>query len=502
MRKSLLISAVSLFVGICPASADEPLPLVDILRICHDDAARLSPEARKYARYLDQHYEPSRKAREKNARVLSGHINGLSRESDIVRVVVLDADSWVVRVDTREYGAVFQKVYEQLTDADPYYHARVFKEVEEKTPWPGGVYQRENKYYEKGAFNLVTKRKVVEKSALSPILTDSQEKLFLVNDLVKWTGSSVFLVSAEFFFNQTAAAQDRTPNYYDFLGVKTEKDFQRLVGFDAKASADFGLTELREAVADSTVTLQPRALRRDEKIGGGYLRSFDFDKAVDRRNPLRVLGKDIEADYQASEQYGHLANGLWAMGIFNKQGERQVAAPGQIASDSTSRSNDKQVHVCASCVRCHSNGGLQSIDGWARSLFDGPPLKLSSPDFDEQKRLRQQYVKKLEPFIDGDRRRYEAAIKEATDWDSKEYSAAFAEMWTNYEDAQADLAWMATRLSVKPEELKLALLQYIQRTNDLDIVLSGFVKGRTIKIRQAEEVFLLAYAVLKGYRIP
>lgn len=484
---------------------DAPLPVVEVLRIVHADMAKIPLADRRHFRYFDQHYLPDKNGREKNARILSGHINGLSRESDLVRPFVVDPDCWVLRIDLREYR-LDPKVYEQLADADPMYHVKTVietvTEVEERTPWPGGVYKPENKYYDKGAFNLVTKKKVVEKkeikTALAPILTEG-EGLALTAELVKWTGSSVFVLPMEFFFNQSAAQVDRNPGYYDFLGIKDEKAFQKLIGFDAKVAADFGLTELREAVADSAVTLQPRAIRRDEKIGGAYWRTFDFDKAVDRKNPLRVLGVEIEADYTADETYGHLANGLFAMGLFNKKGERQATAPDTVASDSTSKSTDRRVHVCASCTRCHSNGQLQDIDGWTRSLFDGPPLTLQSPDFDVQKRLRQQYVRKLEPFIKADRERYETAIKEATGWTGVEYSAAFSEYWEQYEDAKVDLAWMAARLSVKPEHFRAALVEYAKRTNNLDLVLAGLLKGKTCKVRQGEEVFQSAYLVMKGY---
>jgi hypothetical protein len=478
----------------------EPLPIAEMLRLCHADAKRLDATTQRHVRYLDLHYLTDKKEREKYARILSGHINGLSREPDITKSVAVDAGLWVLRIDLREYR-IDPTVYEKLADADKFYHAQVVVETTEEKPWPGGVYAPENKYYAPGAFTLQTKVKKVQKTALAPILTEGAG-LALTGDLVTWTGSAVPVLPLEWFLNQTMAAVDRTPNYYDFLGVKNEKDFQKLVGFNEKVAADFGLTELREAVADSGVTLQPRAIRRDEKIGGSLWKTIDFDKAVDRKNPLRVLGKDIEADYTASEQFGHLANGLWATGLFNKSGERQATAPDTIASDSTSKSTDRRVHVCISCLRCHADGGLQSIDGWSRNLFQ-PPLKLTSPDFDIQKKLKQQYVRKLEPFIEADRQRYEVAIKEATGgWKSGEYAAAFSEAWSAYEDVAADLEWLALRLSTKPETLKAALIA-AAKADAIDPVLSVFIldgpRKRTLKKAQVEEIFALAYIALKTY---
>ncbi len=500
MRRWLCVLLFLLLASAPVFGADgEPLPMLDVLRIVHRDLANMSPESRKYARYLDFHYEPNKKVRDRRARTLFGHLNGLSRESDITRPVVLDGDGWVMRFDGRDYGAVFQKTYERLDNPDPYYHVKVESETYDTYEYPGGR-GSDGKYYEKGTYKRNVKK--VVKSAVGPILSDGKVEALLITEIVNWTRSSVFLVSAEWFFNQTAADQDRDPGYYEFIGVKTESDFQKVVGFDAKAVADFGLTELRGAVAESPVTLQARALRRDASLDGAYWRSFDFQKAVDKQNPLRVLGADIERQFDASEQFGMGPNGFWKTGIFKLDRTTQFAAPGQIATDHTSKSNDHQVHNYISCLRCHSNGGLQDIDEWARVVFNGPPLLLQSPDYDVQKKLRQQYLRRLEPFLKRDRDRYEAAVKEATGWTSKEYSAALAEMWEEYEDANVDLAWMAARLSVKPAHFRAALVQYVQRTGNLDIVLAAFVKGKSIKIRQAEEVFQLAYLALRGYVAP
>jgi hypothetical protein len=482
-----------------PPAPEGPIPLETVLRIVHADLAALPESDRCHYRYLDFHNVQSVKDRLRFKKILDGHLQHLSREPDLVPLVYCDPRTLVVRLDLRDYG-LDPKVYEKLAEADPYYHVKIEREVDETYYWKGGR-ASDGRDYKEGTYptGKKAKRKV---AALAPILTDCPNCVALLSDLAKWSESSVFLLKADWFFNQTAAAQNRTPNYYDFLGVKSEKDFQRLIGFDAKLNVDFRLTEHREAVSDSEVTEQPRALRRDEKVGGGYWRSFDFELAQDRRNPLRVLGKDIEADYQASEQYGHLPNGFWATGIFNRQGVPQAAAPGQIASDSESKSNDKQVHVNASCYRCHKKGGLRDIDGWVRGHLAAPPLKLNSPDPDLYREQRRQYGRKLEAVMEADRLRHATAVKEVTGWTAEDYADHYGAFWERYEDSRPSLAWAAADLGVKAEGLEGRLLEYLQKTGNIDPVVSVYVKDlgrqRGIKVRQYEESFALIYLANRG----
>jgi cytochrome c553 len=238
-------------------------------------------------------------------------------------------------------------------------------------------------------------------------------------------------------------------------------------------------------------------------MGGGYWKSLDFKLAKDERNPLRILGRDIEKAYDATEQFGHLPNGFWATGLFDKQGKVQASAPDFIASDHRSNSNDKRVHVNAACIRCHDNGGLQDIDGWARNLFQ-PPLKLQSVDYYKERELRQQYFRDLKALLERDRKIFAEAVKDATGMEVKAYAKAYAQEWERYEDARVDLAWVANDLATTPEMLKKAVERDIKMQGQAsDTVLSVFIleglRQRSISIRQWEEVYPIAQMVISGY---
>src|SRR5262249_21678425 len=284
------------------------------------DLARLPTDRRATMRYLGLGNKTP-KERENWRRVLAGHVNGLSRESDLVPPVAVRP--WLVRIDLDDYGGTFKTQWEKLARVDPFYHVRL------RTPWPGGVYAGDGKDYPAGAFNTV-------KTAVAPWLAEGAEAKRAVAYLVYWTQSDAFLVRGDWFFNYTAAQTKRSPGYYDFLGIKDEKAFQALVGFQKLGRR----TELRGAIAKSGVTLEARAFVRESVEDGALWKTFDFERAQEKRNPLRVLGRDIEKEYDASEQYGHLPNYFWAMALFNRAGKRIDFAPPEVASDHRSVSND------------------------------------------------------------------------------------------------------------------------------------------------------------------
>lgn len=449
------------------------------------DVRLAPPHLRQYLRYLDLGEIPA-KDRTTAYRVLCGHVQHLSRASDITRPVAL-AGGALLRLNIEDYGWSVA-LWESLADADPYYHTRLVQETVEL--WPGGRY--DGVHYMPGAFRYRARKTV---RALAPWLGNP----LVVKSLVDMTQSSVPIVRGAWFFNQTAAQADRKPGYYDFLGVKDKKTFEALGGFDRKAFEKFR-TELRASVADSGVTLQPRAIARFGVADGAYWFSLDFKAAVAGKNPLRVLGRDIEKEVDAIEAYITLPNGMWATGLFNGKGVRQDTAPDFIASDGVSRSTDKRVHVNVSCLRCHTNGGLKDIDDWTRNLIQ-PPLTLQSVDYKELRRLRQQYAKHLEPFLDRDRLGFEASVKEATGWTSKEYAKAYADFWSAFEDAKVDLAWAARDLGVSEKEFRAAL-DAQAKAGIADPVLSVFLlagpRRRTIGIRTWLEVYATAATIVYG----
>ena len=458
--------------------------------------------------------------REEAYLVMCGHPQHLSNQADLkVPYIVPGTAGALIRLHYDYYGWS-KDVYEQLADVSPHTHQvlnvteQTFVEKEVVVWWKGGTWPNDGKFYPRGSFQHKDTIKVpvdsaveTQERALAAHLAYGKQGKDILKRLVELTQSRIPILHADWFFNQTAIQFNRKPGYYDFLGVKDEDGFRKLIGYDGKLSKEFS-RELREAVAISEVTHQPRAFSRENASGNGYWKSFDFLLAVDRSNPLRVLGRDVEKKYAASEQFGGLPNGFWTTGVFAGPGAKDAAgkaikagtradfAPGEIASDGQSLSTDRLVHVNLSCMRCHGGGGLRSMDAWVKGVLV-PPLRLESPDYDAGRELQIQYGRKIEDFLARDRAVYEAAVKEATGLSSVKYSELYAWMWTRYEDANVDLAWAANDLGCTPELLfglmkaRVEASERLPLDKRLDIVAGGLLQGKTIGIRQYEEIYTL-----------
>lgn len=465
-------------------AGEVPNPIAQNMRWASQDARTLKYGHEGYVRYFSFYNLPE-KLRPLAIKVFSGHINLLSRSDEIVPVyVVPGTKNSVVRVVLSDYQ-INPETYGLLAGVDPYLHVQLQAKGQGAT-----VPALALDLVEPGDYDA---RKREELKA----------DLAALNEACR-TYLGMGLLRADWFLNQTAAQVDRKPGYYDFLDVKDRKSFQRLIGFDEKESERFG--ELREAVAISTVSLQPRAIARYNSLGGAYWYSLDFRRATKGANPLRIFGEDIEKHVDAREEYGHLPNGLWATGVFDAKGVRQDAAPDFIATDWLSKSNDRRVHVNISCYRCHKDGGLKSIDGWARGLMDSTYLA-QFKTLDEARAFRRAYAKKLTPYLDRDRKRFEDAIMEATTvpglgkgLTGKEFSDAYAAYWERYEDARVDLEWAAADLGVTPAQWQGALVRQIALTGRVDPIFAGWLPGRkeALSIRQWEEAYPLAQTVLRG----
>jgi hypothetical protein len=461
----------------------------DAVAAAYADMVRQAPEQRPYLRYLSMH-NLTKEERAAAIPVIAGHAQHLSRASDITRPGVL-ADGMLLRVNLQDYGWT-PETWEKLND--PYMLATV--EVIKEVPW--GYYDSRGVWYQ-----TRVEKKAVKQLAPAPWLSEAPSSPEKVAALVEWTGSRLPVARADWWFNQTAAQQDREAGYYVFLGIKTVGDFEKLIGFDRKQVEGFRI-ELRESVAVSGVTLQPRAIARWDSLGGAYWKSFDFKLAKDKKNPLRVLGKDIEVEHDASEGFGLMANGFWATYAADGKGTLQAAAPGDIASDHGSKSNDKQVHANISCIRCHADGGLQNIDGWTRNLLN-PPVELRTPDYKDAAIKRAQYLRRLEPFLARDRAIYAAAVKDATGMESKAYAAAYAKFWERYEDRPVTAEIAARDVGLDVKTFRRRLLVYLKTYEGdpkyaLDIVASVFVhegpRARGVPIRQYEEALPAIYQAM------
>lgn len=459
------------------------------------DVATVPPTVAPYIRYLT-FGEFDKAIRTEKVQVLSGHVNHLSTQQGIETGYVLpNCDNAVLRINVLDYGWT-PELWERLVDVEPYFTVKVEED------WPGGVWPGDGKNYPGPgkAGNFRWKR-----PTLSHVLSEGPTGKDDLIAIVAATQSRLPMVRGDWFLNQSAIQHLRRVGYYDWLGIKTVVDVDRLVGFDAKLAKASGRID-REAVSESGVALQARAIDRRQGFRPKWS-SHDFELALDRKDPTRVIGQDIENEQDATEIFFGLLNELWGTAIFNGKAVRLDFAAPEIASDKRSKSNDTRVHVGASCLRCHAVGGLQPIDEW----WHGNPLKFT--DEAKAREFREQYLSDLKHFIERDRSVYEHAVEQATrtvkfgadgkpilvkGWTSKEWSGKFAAEWERYEDASVDLEWAARDLHVPPAKL----VEMVKKARDAELVIrQQRLIGNTLSIEVVPAVDPVVARIADGKRV-
>jgi len=433
----------------------------DLVRQARVDAGKL-PAATSYRyRYLARPRRWTDKDWTTAIPQIVVHLHQLSRSSlyyppgsPEIRIV----GSGLLRVNVYELG--YLEVFDKL--ADPYFTVEEYK-------------TREWGYYRgKEWVSTKTTRELV-RSAPSQLLMDgpADEKALL--DLQEMLRTQTPLVRADWFENYTIASENRDPGYPEFLGFTDEKSFAKITGFDKAVSKAFTF-EVRDAVSRSGVTLQPRAIVRFDSTGAGIWLTRDFLLPKDDTDPLEVVGDDIERAFQASEQYGTLPNRLFAYGAFTGPGSKDDAGkligagklqrrvPEVLATNNVSHSNDKGIHPGVSCIICHGKGGLKDVRPWFREVIDTPikadfRLKYGVDAERKEKELRQQYQSDLLDLLNGDRARYEAAIRKASGGalTSETFAKMTETLWDLYENAEVDTAYAAAEFGWTAAEFRRRL---------------------------------------------
>lgn len=444
-----------------------------------------TPESiRPFIRYLTT-FNLSVKERAETAKVLGGHVNQLSTEPDLIPLVVVPgSDGSLLRLNIEDYGWS-KSLWEKLADADPWFHVKIIA-TEIVVPWPGGVWPDDGKFYPAGAFNH---RKQKRGTAIAPDIGNPAT----IAAVVAMTGSSVPIVRGDWFVSQTAIQEGKTIGYLGFLGIKNQKDFERLVRFDATLAKKL---EQRRIVVFSGITLQPRRIERTATVLGGLWRTFDAAEATDNKNPLRVLDDDFRFD--ATEQIAPLLNGMPAYYLGNSKGESQTHAPDNVVGgDRLGGSNDTRLHSAISCIRCHfgpKENGVKDLD----SIRIG---KLKSVDYRKFQELRRQYLRDVAPLVANDRNLYAAAIKQASGMEASEWAQGMQRMFSRYEDARIDAQRAAVELGVGKAAMLKAFTAYDAVAVDgLDSVLSVIMNGGAIPQRQWEEAYPLARQVMASIK--
>jgi hypothetical protein len=427
------------------------------------------------------------------------HLNSLSREPEFppdVRV-----SERVLMVDFRAYGWK-RETWERLAEVEPYLHVdaekaavRVEKVAVEERVWVvpvggQGYYVTRVRYEERAVKEAPRKAR-----AHAPWLPTAE-----IAYLAKALDSDAPIVRADWFVYQTAIAKGRKAGYYDWLGLgKRQEDFLELVGADLKVSAK-RKKQMAASIAESGVTVQNRGIEYDQAFGGGFWHSVDFLTSVGAQNVTRVLKGDYKPPTgDASEQYGFLPNELFAYWLQNADGVRQDVAPPDIAKDKTSTSNDPQVHVMLSCVRCHVEG-LRPLDDFIRGTYKaGLPAGIAQKDYDEFLRLQRLYLSDLDGQLRKDNAQFAAALKRLNGpaWTAKLNAESYGEVWRRYADAGLTLAQAAAELETTPELLLKAADAYGEKyVGEAEPLITALVNRRQ-GWRQRREHFEEGYPVYR-----
>lgn len=502
-RVVVFISAFGCFLG--PVWAGGP---GEALAAALADCQKLPADQRPHVRYLTTCAIPE-KDRAAFLKVLAFQCNILSREAELVVPAKITAD--LVRLDIRDYGWS-SEVWEKLASVDPYFHVKI-KGVELVTvtkvvDHPGGDFTYPDGRVARGVAAGRYRIEVQEAKGAGATTIAAAPWLDkkAIAELITATQSQAPFLRADWWFVTTARQVDRNnkatgAGYYDFLGIKTEKDIAEVVGLD-RAKAQKVQREQAAIVADSGVALHNRQIYRYNAIAGAYWETLDVNSNEGEKNALRRLNGDYKPD--AKEVFATLPNRLFLYAAVSvADGTLQNTVPDFIASDAQTASNDRRIHPSLSCVRCHVEG-LRPIDDWARAFYADPPgdAKLTSPDYNKLKRLRRLYLSDLDVDYQADQLVYSRTLLKLTGWKPPELAKAYAETWHRYAEAAVGAEQFALELGTDQKMMLAAFEKYAKATGSLDPVLIGYLKNPAFLARRehAEEAYVLAQAAMGGYK--
>ena len=468
--------ALCAVLGAASWPVPDPVPLspADAVRAAAADLRKVAaadPRRAFATRYLAaQHLSPAERLELQAVDNL--HVNLISREGLVKRLRAVTP--WLWAADTRDYGwrrETFGALTFGTGAVEPYFHVQTLG-ADGKSRTPAGAHW-----------------------------LPADDLAYLIAT----TGSQTPVVRADWFLNRTAVQEGRgEAGYYDFLQLTSRKDAEKLAGLD-RARAEEIFREKAAVIQDSGVAVGGgRQIFRYGTTAGGWWETRDTlaDKGMrDRRNPVRNLLDDYRHD--AEEIVFTLPNRLPGFYLSDAAGKRAAFAPPDIASDNRSPSNDKRVHSCLSCVRCHTRGGLIPFEDLFRGRFDD---SLRAADDKLERRLRSVYLGPILRDFKRDTEDFAAAIEEASGMKAEAASAAYARQWSRYADEPVDAKRAAAETGFTEEEFLRRVRAFAasetKRVGVADLVLLVLLVGpepRSLRREQFEELFpLLMTALAEG----
>lgn len=455
-----------LLAGVPPAQQQPSSPNSEML-VALADAQRLQPEIAEYTRYLTTFAVPEQH-RQTFEKVLTFHLWSISLRANPPQLRRVSPT--VLAMDLRDFG-IDKFVYGRLQWRDPYFHVPLTKD--------GKTLDQSSSYF---GFWLEPKA---------------------ITELAKLTKSSVPILRADWFFVETSIQDGRGKpgegtGYYDFIKVRSRKDFEKLVGFDEK------IAERREAewiavVKDSGVAYHSRQVVRYGSIDGGYWVTRDvLDEGKADRNAIERLDKDFK--HQAEEHYGIGPSGLPVYFLSDADGVIQDAAPDKIGVDTTRPGKRKRIEICMSCVRCHVEI-LRPFDNWIAENIVIPNQALLAKERADL--LRTKYFRDLSGKLLRDNQSYSDRLKECNGLTPAANAKAYAVAWDRYAEDQLTIEDCARECGSTVQTLRIVLEsqaeQQLLRPALVELV-GKRKKVGTIKREHWEELYPVVIMLLEQSR--
>lgn len=362
----------------------------------------------------------------------------------------------------------------------PFFHLSVFKEEEVESVETVTV-QEPYRFYQNGALyegkREVTRQQPVRKKTGKKVASQLQAPWLPVLEaeaLAKATDTLYYMYRVDWFIAYALIE----PRYHELLGLDdTEDSFHKLALLDDKNKWKI---ELRGSSDSKLVALNNRILIRWTTINGipsgYYWESNDFASSIDGNDVLA----DLFAKAQAEEVIFSLPNGLQAYGLFvdNKRLDKAAA---DVAIDSETKHQDRQVWSARNCITCHAQG-MRDFENLIKKLPQ-KQIALMVPDKKKAEKVSDIYfAADIEAIIKADQALYTAAVKAVNGLTAPANAMLYDKIEFGYTETTLDMAAMAADVGLPVDKVA----DVLKRAVNLDHSLVRVLQDPPMKTRREQ----------------
>lgn len=472
------MNSLILVAALATAPPADPPTAAEAVRLALKDARTLNPVVAGRTRYLSAHNAAAADPAKLPAveTVLKGLIPSLSRGTSragglraIAAVPVRGAKApaaWLWAVDLEEYG-MDPIAFANLSNADPYFHT------------PSGD---------------------PTKPAAVPEHLPALEYQELAARVQSLRPAPIF--RADWLIYRASAAAGRAGDgYYDFLGLKSVADVERLAGLD-RGKAEALDSDRRAVIQRSGPGANHRQLIRYEAANGPAWRTQD---PADNAGGNNALVRLDQAGFAGGMTTYTLPNRLTFSALFaveSREGGREKlldVAPANIAADRTAAHADLQIHP-GRCWGCHKAGNLSPFTNEVPAVYHaGNPFR--SLDAGRSRRVKAVFfgADEIETLLEEDQTRHDRAMIQAAGVGYREWGRMHKAAVAEYE-SNVDLPTLAAEAGLTPAALRRALVRFRDREGfgSLNPALGLYLAdGASARREFVEDVFPLLMAVIR-----